>query len=193
MSFSQSRDAFQDRAQSLEEGYFRTRDSALVDKLRNVFETKMAKDELSKASGITNDEFLERMLRLNIKGEMLTAFKLFPLVEVAWADGSISSAEADAVVHAATQQGIPRESEVLARLKDWLNKGPTPEGRTLWKMYASELRKKLSATELATFRDDLIKHAEAVAHASGGILNLFLTESREEKKAIQELRKELTV
>lgn len=193
MSSFRSHDAFQDRAASLEEGYFRTRDSALVDKLKNVFETKVAKDELSKASGITNDEFLERMLRLNIKGEMLTAFKLFPLVEVAWADGSFSSEEGEAVVNAAVQQGIPRGSEVLARLQEWLHKGPTPEGRTLWKMYASELRKKLSPTELATFREDLIKHAETVAKSSGGILSIFLTESREEKRVIQELRKELTV
>jgi len=193
MSSFQSHDAFQDRAASLEEGYFRTRDSALVDKLKNVFETKVAKDELSKASGITNDEFLERMLRLNIKGEMLTAFKLFPLVEVAWADGSFSRAEGEAVVNAAIHQGIPRDSEVLARLQEWLHKGPTPEGRTLWKMYAAELRKKLSPAELATFRDDLIKHAESVAKSSGGILSIFLTESREEKRVIQELRKELTV
>jgi hypothetical protein len=193
MSSFQSHDAFQDRAASLEEGYFRTRDSSLVDKLKNVFETKVAKDELSKASGITNDEFLDRMIRLNIRGEMMTAFKLFPLVEVAWADGSFSSAEGEAVVNAAVQQGIPRDSEVLARLQEWLHKGPTPEGRTLWKMYAAELRKKLSPTELATFREDLVKHAESVAKSSGGILSIFLTESREEKRVIQELRKELTV
>lgn len=193
MSSFQSRDAFQDRAVSLEEGYFRSRDAQMVDKLRNVFETKMAKDDLAKASGITNDEFLSRMLQLNIKGEMLTAFKLFPLVEVAWADGSFDSAEAEAVINAAVKQGIPRGSEVLGHLKEWLHKGPTQEGRALWKMYASELRKKLSPTELATFRDDMVKHAHSVAQSSGGILNIFLAESSEEKKVIQQLKQDLTV
>lgn len=193
MSFSQSRDAFQDRGQSLEEGYFRTRDAQMVDKLRNVFEAKVAKEALAKATGITNDEFLERMLRLNIKGEMLTAFKLFPLVEVAWADGSFDKAEADAVLNAAIKQGIPRDSEVLAHLTEWLHKGPSEDGRTLWKMYAAELRKTLAPAELATFRDDLVKHAHDVARASGGILSVFLAESSEESRVIKELKKQLTV
>ncbi|MBX3381064.1 MAG: hypothetical protein KF805_13300 [Phycisphaeraceae bacterium] len=193
MSFSQSRDAFQDRGQSLEEGYFRTRDAQLVDKLRNVFEAKVAKDAIRNATGITDETFLDRMLELNIKGEMLTAFKLFPLVEVAWADGSFDQAEADAVIAAAAKQGIPRNSEVLAQLKEWLKKGPTPDGRALWKMYAAELRKTLTPAELATFRDDMVKHAHSVAQASGGILKVFLSESREEKRAIQELKKDLTV
>ena len=172
MSSFQSRDAFQDRAASLEEGYFRSRDAQMVDKLRNVFENKMAKDELAKATGSTNDEFLNRMLQLNIKGEMLTAFKLFPLVEVAWADGSFDKAEADAVLNAAIKQGIPRDSEVLAHLKEWLHKGPSADGRALRKMYASELRKKLSPAELATFRDDREKHAQEGARASGGSLGV---------------------
>lgn len=193
MSFSQSHDAFRDRAQSLEEGYFRTRDAQMVDKLRGIFENKLAKEAITKATGITNDEFLDRMVRLNMNGEMLTAFKLFPLVEVAWADGTFDQAEADAVISAAAKQGIPRNSEVLAYLKNWLNKGPTPDGRTLWKMYAAELRKTLSKQELDTFREDLLKYAHQVAEASGGILKVFFTESASEKKAIEAIRKELTV
>lgn len=184
--------AFHERGQSLEEGYFRSRDAQMVDKLRNVFETKVAKEALAKATGITNDEFLDRMVRLNIKGELLTAFKLFPLVEVAWADGTFDKAEAEAVLNAAVKHGIPRDSEVLAHLKEWLHKGPSEDGRALWKMYAAELRKKLSPAELATFRDDMVKHAHEVARASGGILSVFLTESSQESKVIKELKKDLT-
>lgn len=192
MSFSQSHDAFKERGQSLEDSYFRTRDAQMVDKLRNVFENKLAKEAVTKATGITNDEFLDRVVRLNMNGEMLTAFKLFPLVEVAWADGNFDQAEAEAVISAAAKQGIPRNSEVLAHLKNWLNKGPTPDGRSLWKMYAAELRKTLSKQELDTFREDMLKYAHQVAEASGGILKLFFTESTSEKKVIEGIRKELT-
>ncbi|MGH7242849.1 MAG: hypothetical protein ACREJD_05470 [Phycisphaerales bacterium] len=192
MSFSQSRDAFQDRAQSLEEGYFRTRDATLVTKLKNVFETKVARDELIKAAGISNEEVIERMLKLNVSGQMLTAFKLFPLVAIAWADGTIDKAEAEAVIATAVKHGIPRDSEVMARLKEWLDRGPTPDGRAVWMMYAAELRRTLTPAELATFRDDLLKHAHEVAQASGGLFNVFLTESKEEKREIEAVKKALS-
>ncbi|MBS0189445.1 MAG: TerB family tellurite resistance protein [Planctomycetes bacterium] len=187
-----SHDAFRERGQSLEEGYFRSRDSQLVDKLRKVFETKVARDELKKAAGISSDEVLDRMMQLNISGQMLTAFKLFPLVEIAWADGSVDAKEVEAVINGAVKHGIPRDSEVMSRLRDWLSRGPTADGRAVWKMYAAELRKSLSPDQLKTFREDLLNQAHAVAQAGGGIFNIFLTESQSEKKVIEEIRAALT-
>lgn len=189
----QFHDAFHERGQSLEEGYFRTQDSELVDKLRKVFETKLATDQLSKATGITNPEVLERMVKLNVRGEMALVFKLFPLVEIAWADGSFDESESDAVIKAAVKFGVPADGEAMGRLKDWLKRGPTPEVRALWLMYANELRKTLTPAELHDFRDTLLKHARAVAEASGGVLGMFFAESKDEKKVIADIKKVLTV
>ena len=49
-----SHDAFAQRGSSNEEAYFRNKDAGLVDRLRSVFEAKRTKEELSKASGISN-------------------------------------------------------------------------------------------------------------------------------------------
>lgn len=192
MTPSEFHDSFQERGRSLEEGYFRTQDSQLVDKLRSVFEAKLAKEQLTKATGVTNPEVLDRMIALNVRGEMAIAFKLFPLVEIAWADGSFDASESEAVINAAMKFGLASDSPAMGRLKEWLKRGPTPEGRAVWHMYAAELRKTLTPKELQEFRDNLLKHARAVAEASGGVLGLFFTESHSEKKVLTDIKKALT-
>jgi len=191
-STAMSSDQFAARGRGIEEGYFKTKDADLVDKLRKVFETKRDKEGISKASGITNDEVLERLVNLSVKGEMLTAFKLYPLVEIVWADGSFDKAESEAVLSAATKLGVPPESDSIKRLKEWLERGPNEEGRAAWRMLASELKKTLNPQELATFRDDLLKYAHAVAEASGGLFGVFLQVSPEEKRVIEAIQKALS-
>ena len=188
-----SSDQFAARGRGIEEGYFKTKDADLVDKLRKVFETKRDREGLSKASGITNDEVLDRLVNLSVKGELLTAFKLYPLVEIVWADGSFDKAESEAVISAAIKQGVPRDSESITRLKYWLENGPTEEGRAAWRMFAAELKKTLNPKELATFRDDLLKYAHSVAEASGGLFGVFMQVSPEEKRVIEAIQKALTV
>jgi len=176
-----SSDAFQTRGQSFEEGYFRNKDAEVVDKLRHIFQTKLDKDALRAATGITNDEVLERLVAVSIRGEMLAVFKLYPLVEIAWADGRVDQSEADAVLAAAVKVGIPQTGEAIDRLKDWLKRGPNDDARAVWKMFAAELRKTLSPAELAEFRDDLLKFANSVARASGGFLGLMQVDAREQR------------
>lgn len=185
-------DAFRAREQSLEEAYFRKKDAELVEKLRKVFETRRTKEELRKATGITSDEVLDRLVNLSVTGEMLSAFRLYPLVEVAWADGSFDRREAAAVVNAAVRMGVPRDSEVLKRLEDWLHHGPSEDMRAAWRAYAAELRKSLSPAQLAEFRDDLLKYAREVSEASGGVLGVFFRVGSDEHRAIEEIRRLLS-
>ena len=185
-------DAFEARRAGFEESYFRTKDADLVAKLRKVFQTTLDKDELRKATGIASDEVLDRLVQLNIKGEMLTAFKLLPLVEIAWADGAFDKKEGEAVVAAAVAHGIPRDSAALERIKEWLQRGPNPEARKAWYMFASELRKTLTPAELKSFREDLLKMARGIAERSGGILGVFFTVSRGEHEVMKKITAALT-
>ncbi len=184
-------DAFEARRSSFEEGYFRTKDAELVAKLRSVFQTRRDREELARLTGIGNDQVLDRLMAVQVKGEMLTAFKLLPLVEIAWADGACDQREADAVIEAAVRHGIPRESEALLRIREWLQRGPNPEARKAWAMYASELRKVLTPEELATFREDLVRTAKQIANLSGGILSTFFTVSGRESEIIRRIGAEL--
>jgi uncharacterized tellurite resistance protein B-like protein len=185
-------DAFAERGRSSEEAYFRGRDQQLVDKLRKVFESNMDKEELRKATGIQNDEVLDRMVQVSAKGEMLTAFKLLPLVEIAWADGSLDKEERAAVMKAAIDSGVPRDGEVIKRLEEWLTRGPAEESRAAWYMFAGELKKTLSAAELATFRNDLVEYCKRVAQASGGLLGVAFQVSKNEQLVIDKVTKALS-
>ncbi|MFT3684138.1 MAG: hypothetical protein QM783_04280 [Phycisphaerales bacterium] len=178
-------DAFEARGTSFEEAYFRKKDADLVEKLRTVFQAKRDREELKRVTGITSDEVLDRMMAVNASGEMLTAFKLLPLVEIAWADGACDKREAEAVVRAAIKHGVPADSAALKQIKAWLERGPDPEARKAWAMYAGELRRTLNPAELKTFREDLLATAREIASLSGGILSTFFTVSANEKQIIE--------
>jgi uncharacterized tellurite resistance protein B-like protein len=184
-------EAFESRRIGFEAEYFKTRDAQLVEKLKDVFHRKFGREELRKTTGITNDEILDRLLNLQVKGELLTAFRLYPLVEIAWADGRVDSSEIKAVLDAAEKMGVPAKSESLAALEAWLNRGPTEDGRIAWKAFAGELTKKLTADELSTFRHDLLEGAKAVANASGGLLGFGGNVSPSEKRVIEDMSKQL--
>lgn len=188
-----SQDAFDARRMGLEEEYFRSRDAGLVAKLKTVFHSQVDKEDLRKATGIDNDEVLDRLVAAHVKGEMLAAFKLYPLVEIAWADGSVDAREREAIVRAAVASGIPTDGLAHERLLEWISKGPTENARTVWRCYARELAKKLTKEEMATFRRDLIGYAKAVAEASGGILGVVYRTSPSEQRVIDEMERALTV
>lgn len=185
-----SRDAFEARERSLEEAYFRSKDAETVDKLKKVFQAKLDRETLRKA-GLTNETVIDRLLSVSVHGEMLTVFKLFPLVEIAWADGKVDQKEIDAVTAGAVAQGVARDSDSFKALEDWLRRGPTDDGRTAWRMYAAELVRTLSPAELAAFRNDLVTLAKKVAGASGGVFGVFGHVSPGEQRAIDEISRHL--
>lgn len=187
-----SSDAFESRRTGFETEYFHKQDEVVKAKLHKIFQQKMDREELRKTTGISNEEVLDRLLAVNAKGELLTAFRMYPLVEIAWADGTADAKETQAVVQAAQRMGVPAASAALQALQAWLKRGPTPDGRTAWYAFAGELRKTLTAEELAKFRQDLIDGAHAVAKASGGILGVAFEISRKEQAAIDTLSKALS-
>ena len=192
MTSQMPRDLFATRRMGLEDEYFHKQDAELMDKLRAVFERKMDREELQKATGIKSEEVLDRLLALHAKGEMLLAFRLYPLVETAWADGTADEREGKAVIDAAIKLGVPPESAALAAIRDWIKRGPTEDGRLAWYMFAGELRKTLGTIELDRFRHDLLEGAKAVAIASGGLLGIAYQISRKEQQVLDHIAKALT-
>lgn len=186
------RDPFVARGRSNEAAYFHAKDAVLVEKLNRIFEARRDKDELRKVTGIQDDAKLDRFIQLSLKSELLTAFRLYPLVEIAWADGYFDKKEAQAVIDAATKLGVKQESAAAARLEEWLHNGPTEDARAAWKMLAGELRRTLSQAELSSFRQDLMRYANDVAEASGGVLNMFLRVSEKEQAVINKIAALLT-
>lgn len=185
-------DQFAARARSSEAGYFRRRDAGLVEKLRRVLQTKLDKEAIREASGITNEEVLDRLVSLSITGELLAAFKLYPLVEIAWADGYLDRREGEAVLAIARRLGMPRDAESTKRLQDWLERGPNADARAAWQMFARELREALDPDELRMFRREILGYARAVANTSGGLLGVILQMTQAKQRIIERTETALT-
>lgn len=185
-------DSFDTRRAGLEAEYFHKKDADLVGKLKTVFDRKLDRDQLRKATGIKNDEVLDRLLAVNAKGEMLLAFRLYPLAEIAWADGSVDKREVKAVIDAATKLGVPAKSAALGAIESWLTHGPPEDARAAWYAFAKELCHSLDPAELEKFRSELVAGATAVAKASGGILGVAFEISPKERKVLDTIANALT-
>lgn len=66
--------------------------------------------------------------------ERLAALALAPLVELAWADGSVSEAEHKGVLEAAKAIGVDQHSEFSrSTLRRWLHESPPTEALEAWR------------------------------------------------------------
>ncbi|MGH9419801.1 MAG: hypothetical protein ACRD3J_07505, partial [Thermoanaerobaculia bacterium] len=129
-----TQDIFAERRKAFEEEHFRKQDEQLVDKLKTVFRRKIDREALRTTTGITDDRVLDNLVNLNLNGEMMAAFKLYPLIEVAWADGSADEREIRAVLASAEHDGVKPGSAPYVLLENALKNGPRDESRKAWYM-----------------------------------------------------------
>ena len=178
----QSDDPLKKRGQSLEESFFKKRDAALWEKLRQQRLSEVPLEDIAAATGIRDEALLERLVAMEINLQTLTALSVVPLVEVAWADGRIEKNERDAVLQAADEAGIPEDGPGYQLLKEWLSAKPDMELLSCWKDYIAALAHTMDDESYAQVRDNLLGRARDVAEASGGILGLGSISSAEQKK-----------
>jgi hypothetical protein len=186
-----AKDIFQQRETYLEEEYFRKKEFALLEKLKAVFRRKVDKESISKATGVTDEQILDRLVEIQLDGELMRAFELYPLVEIAWADGDLSEREVRSVLAAGEKHGVAPGTKAHRMLEERLQKGPEPEFRKIWFLYAEELKKTLSPRELETFRNDLLERARGIVAATGHLERL-LVDVGGERKVIAAIERALT-
>jgi hypothetical protein len=186
-----AKDIFRTRAMYLEDEYFHKKEFALLEKLKAVFQKKIDKESIRKQTGITNEQLLDRLVSVNLNGEMMAAFQLYPLVEIAWADGDLSEKEAQSVLAEGERQGIRPGSRGYRMLEERLHKGPDPEIRKIWFLYAEELKKVLSRDELDRVRHDLLERARGIVAATGHLERLLIDVGGE-RKVLKKVEEALT-
>jgi hypothetical protein len=174
-------DALHKRQKALEEEFFAKKNQQLRDKLKATFDQEMTREKLKAATGITDPVVLERLIALQVRGETIAAFWLYPLVEVAWADGKLDGRERDAILEAAVAGGIERDSPGYEALVSAMADGPTVARRKVWFAYAKDLAARLDADERRRVRDDLVARARRVAEASGGLFGVGKVSAAEQR------------
>ena len=172
----------------LEDAFFQERDKVLIENLKKMQAMKETKESLARVSGITSDKVLEKLVELGVRPETLAPLSVIPLVEVAWADGSISKEEEAAVLKAAHGKGIQNGSIEFGLLREWLEKKPPANLLDAWVHYMEGLCEQLPAAEKAMMKKEIIGGAQAVAQASGGLLGINKI-SPEEKAVLTKMEK----
>jgi len=113
-----------DREKAMEESYFRREDAKLLAKLRD----KAGLDDIALALGeklqVDNPELLARVKQVGLSIDTAPALFLAPMVQVAWAGGSVIKAERDAVLRIARERGVDPASPAYAQLEQWLKDRP---------------------------------------------------------------------
>jgi hypothetical protein len=165
-------EVLRDRGRSLEDEFFRREDQRLLARLNELKATETTRAALAKASGITEPVVLDALLGLGIRAETVAALSVVPLVEVAWADGSLDAKERGAILEGARQSGIAPGSTAYALLEPWLERRPDPKLLTAWVQLVRDIRDRLGSEEAGRLKTSLLVQARAVASASGGILGL---------------------
>ena len=161
-----------ERRRALEDSFFAKKNAQLLDALRDELAQADRKRALSASARIEDENALDLLLQANISGESLIAFKLLPMIEVAWADKSIDQRERDAILTAAEASGIQSSDVAHQLLKNWLEQPLTEELKAAWRAYARALAETLDNAQYDVFRAEILEKAHDVARAAGGILGI---------------------
>jgi uncharacterized tellurite resistance protein B-like protein len=167
-----SSDLFEQRRKGFETEFFAKQEQQLLEKLRLALAKEHPRETLKKVTGIQDDKVIETLVALNVNHDTLAAFALYPLVEVAWADGKVDQREREAFFRAAAEIGLAEGTPGHFALKEFLKDTPREEARKAWFAWSSEVNKQLEPAERKKVREALLQRARAVAEATGGFLGL---------------------
>lgn len=168
----------------LEDRFFFAESLVLKRQLALLKRQQETEDALSKVSGIVNKAVLKELVALNIRPEILSALFLIPIIEVAWADGTVEEKERQAILDGATKHGFGEDHEIL---KEWLLRKPNKPLNDAWRTYMSGLCEVIGNQCLASLKCDIIEHARMVAEASGSFLGLTNPVSPMEKAVLDSI------
>lgn len=184
-------DSLAQRGRALEEDYFRKKDRELVEKMRAAAEAAVAadaRDALGQATGIADPALLQELQDLGFTPDTMALLPLVPAVQTAWAEGGVTDAERALLVRIARSRGITDGSPADVQLTDWMARRPDEAVFTRANRLIRALLDAGTLGELSA--DDVVKQAEQIASASGGILGIGRV-SGEEKALLAQLNEDL--
>jgi hypothetical protein len=159
-------DALHKRGQALEDEFFHRVDEKLRKQLRESMAREKERQQLADVTGFEDQALLDHLLDGGFQPATVAALALVPAVFVAWADGKVTPAERQAVMHAALHRGFEREPSALLLVEAWLNKHPPKSLWNLWKEYAEALYASLPPVMASVLAQEILRPAQAVAESS---------------------------
>jgi hypothetical protein len=176
---------------NLEELFFAQMDQQLLEKLRKQQTTTQTAESIMQLTGISDEKVATELANIGVTIETLTAFRLVPLVAVAWADDRLEDNERDAILQAAEKSGIDPSEPAMALLKSWTTKRPSAELLDAWCNYSKSLSASLNDATRAVFQKEVVEQVQSVARSAGGIIG-FGSISASEKAIIDRVEQALS-
>jgi hypothetical protein len=176
---------------NLEERFFSEIDNKLLEKLRSEMNVSQTAEEIIKVIGINDEKLALEIASMQITVETLSAFRLVPLVAVAWADDRVEESERYAVVVAAEKSGIAKESAAMELVHAWTKRRPSPDLLQAWCDYAKALSQSLEGAHREALKNEVMSQVKTVAEAAGGVLG-FGSISSSEKAVIHQIEQALS-
>jgi hypothetical protein len=175
-----------ERREALEEEFFHKENVAKLEKLKENLSEQETRDELRKASGMSDDEVLDKLVHLGLRGPTIAALSLVPLVAVAWADGEIQDNERESILHAANAKGMSAGSAGHEILSSWLEKKPDDSLVEAWEGYIKSLMSQLNDEQVRMLKRQIVGFAQVIAESAGGVLG-FGKVAGSEKKVLERI------
>jgi hypothetical protein len=163
-------DSLHDRGNALENQFFANLDSRLLEELKVKQDHDSLLAEFARISGTQDTVILEAIYKLGVSPQSFTALRVFPLVAVAWADGTLDDAHF-----------LLKQSPAGQLLEMWLDKKPASELFDAWETYAKSLVASLPSHEADELKKALVNEIHTVATSSGGLLGWSAVSSGESK------------
>jgi hypothetical protein len=172
--------ALDERGRALEDEFFYKENKAKIAAIKAKQEAENSKEELKKASGMSDEAVLDHLIELGLRANTIAALSLVPLVAVAWADGEIQDDEKQAILQSATGKGLEKGTPGYDVLEGWLAKRPDDSLLTTWEGYIKALSSQLNDEQNRLLKNQIAGFAKIVATSAGGVLGFGKISSKEE-------------
>ena len=178
------------RTRAMEDDYFYKKDRELIEKMRKAAADEKARSEMAAQIRINDPGLIKDLGELGFTPETVKVLPLMPIVQLAWAEGGVSAANAScssrSPATAVSVEGSPADH----LLADWMTRAPAPE------VFSNAMRLIRAMLEVPApggdtiTADDIMRYCELIAAASGGIFGIGKVSS-EERATLAQIAAEL--
>lgn len=176
----------EERGRALENQFFDKENKAKIAAMKEKLDNAQTREELRKASGMSDEAVLEKLVELGLRSNTIAALSLVPLIAVAWADGQIQDSERTAILQGAHGKGLEQGTDGYELLQSWLATKPSDDLFTAWEAYIKALASQLNEEQNRLLKNQIVGFAKMVATSAGGLLG-FGKVSASEEKALQRI------
>ena len=159
----------EERGRALENQFYEKENQQKLAAMKEKLESQQTREELRKASGMSDDAVLDKLVALGLKANTIAALSLVPLIAVAWADGTIQDNERSAILQGAHGKGLEQGTDGYELLQTWLSKRPDDSLFDAWESYIKALASQLNDEQNRLLKNQIVGFAKMVATSAVSI------------------------